>query len=308
MKVGIFADGKWGLNFIKILISNKNFNIDFVVLRKKKDFKIFDLCKKKKIECLSFKNVNNKKSIEILKSFKSDLFISLSYNQIFKKNFLNSVKKKIINCHAGALPFYRGRSPINWAIINGEKKIGITTHFINSKIDQGDILDQTFISIKKKDNFKTLLEKCYLVCPKRLFKVLIRINKNMIKPIKQSSISKKGSYYFKRKKGDEIINFNNNFKKINNFIRGLVFPAVGATFYYNNKSYIVINSLLGKKLDIDNNLTNGTILYVSKKKLKIKIRESIIIFNNIYLKKNKVCVKDLRQIFKINSILIGSNV
>ena len=54
------------------------------------------------------------------------------------------MKKKIINCHAGALPFYRGRSPINWAIINGERKIGITTHFVDLKIDNGDIIEQNF--------------------------------------------------------------------------------------------------------------------------------------------------------------------
>ncbi len=154
MKVGIFADGIWGLNFIKLLSSDKNFIINFVVLRQKIDQNIFNYCNKKNLKYFSFKNINNKKNINILNKFNSDISISMSYNQIFDKNFLNIYKNRIINCHAGALPFYRGRSPIKWAIINGEKKIGITTHIINTGIDKGDILDQKFIIIKKEDNYK----------------------------------------------------------------------------------------------------------------------------------------------------------
>ena len=308
MKVGIFADGIWGLNLIKILYSDKNFKIDFVVLRNQIDLNILHFCQKKKINQYSFKNINNKKSIETLKKFKSNILVSMSYNQIFKNNFLKCFRKKIINCHAGALPYYRGRSPINWAIINGENKIGITTHLISSKIDKGDILDQKFIKIQKNDNFKTILKKCYIVCPMQLHTVLKKIKNQNIKSFKQSVISKKGSYFFKRKKGDEVINFNNNFKDLNNFIKGLVFPSVGATFTYKRKLYLVINSILSKKKNKGNEIKNGTILSVTKNNLKVKIQNSVIVLNNLYIKSNKTCVNDLRKIFKNNSLLIGSNV
>ena len=215
------------------------------------------------------------------------------------------MKKKIINCHAGALPYYRGRSPINWAIINGEKQIGITTHFVNSKIDRGDILDQKFIKILKNDNFKTILQKCYTICPMQLYKVLKKIKNKSIRAIKQLSISKRGSYYFKRKKGDEIINFNNDYKVLNNFIRGLVFPSVGATFFYNKKSYTVMKSHFCKKTKNINDIYNGTILGVTKKKLNVKISNSIIFLSKIFIK--KIYVQDLRKIFIKNSLLVGKN-
>ena len=195
MKVGIFADGIWGLNIVKILFLDKNFKIDFIVLRKKKDLKIVKFCKQKKIIFFCFNNVNSKKNINILKKFNSELLVSMSYNQIFEKNFIKFAKKRLINCHAGALPFYRGRSPINWAIINGENKIGITTHLVSSKIDQGDILDQEFIKIKKKDNFKSILQKCYMYCPMQLYRVIKKFKYGTIKAVKQSSISKRGTYY-----------------------------------------------------------------------------------------------------------------
>tara|TARA_Y100000590_G_C15746673_1_gene1022317 strand:+ start:6017 stop:6937 length:921 start_codon:yes stop_codon:yes gene_type:complete len=305
MKVGLFLDGTWGLNLIKLLIKDNNYIIDFVVLRQKIDFKILKLCKKKNINCFNFKNINSKKSLKILEKFRSDIFVSMSYNQIFKKNFMISMKKKIINCHAGALPYYRGRSPINWAIINGEKQIGITTHFVNSKIDRGDILDQKFIKILKNDNFKTILQKCYTICPMQLYKVLKKIKNKSIRAIKQLSISKRGSYYFKRKKGDEIINFNNDYKVLNNFIRGLVFPSVGATFFYNKKSYTVMKSHFCKKTKNINDIYNGTILGVTKKKLNVKISNSIIFLSKIFIK--KIYVQDLRKIFIKNSLLVGKN-
>ena len=95
MKVGIFADGIWGLNTIKILFLDKDFKIDFIVLRKKKDSKIVKFCKQKKIIFFCFNNVNSKKSINTLKKFNSELLVSMSYNQIFKKNFIKFAKKKI---------------------------------------------------------------------------------------------------------------------------------------------------------------------------------------------------------------------
>ena len=306
MKVGIFADDFWGLNLIKILYIDKSFIIDFVVLRNKIDKKILKFYKKKKLVHFNFKNINSKKNINILKKFNSDLLISMSYNQIFKKIFFKIMKKKIINCHAGALPFYRGRSPINWAIINGERKIGITTHFVDLKIDNGDIIEQKFLKIKKKDTFKTILEKCYIACPKQLYGVIRKIRNKTIKTIKQSSISKKGSYYPKRKKGDEIINFNNDYNSLNNFVRGLFFPSIGARFFYNKKSFSVLETYLEKKKDM-NNINNGKILGVTKSKLYIKISNSIVSFKKIFFESN-VFIKDLRKIFKKNSQLVGSNV
>lgn len=305
MKIGVFADNLWGLRLIKVLYSDKNFIIDYVVLRNKKDFKILNFCKKKRIKYYNFKNINNLKNIKILKKFNSDILVSMSYDQIFKKIFFNELKKKIINCHAGALPFYRGRSPINWAIIRGEKKIGITTHYIDSKIDTGNIINQKFLKIRIDDNYKTILEKCYKECPIQLYRVLNQIRNKRSKEIKQSSISKKSSYFFKRKKGDEIINFDSNFKDINNFIRGLVFPSVGATFEFKNKSYITLKANFLKNVTNNYNSANGTILSVSSSKIKIKVKDSIMFISKIFIKKNNKPIKDLRNIFKKNLILKG---
>ncbi|MDC1178507.1 formyltransferase family protein, partial [Candidatus Pelagibacter sp.] len=118
MKLGLFLDGEWSHNFLN-QINRKKFKISFVVGRFKLDTKLKEICKKKKIPFFTKKNVNSKKTIFFIKKNNCDLFVSLSYDQIFKEEILSLYKNKIINCHAGYLPFYRGRNVLNWAIVNG---------------------------------------------------------------------------------------------------------------------------------------------------------------------------------------------
>ena len=124
----------------------------------------------------------------------------MSYNQILENEIINSVKKKIINCHAGKLPFYRGRSILNWVLINGEKDFGITTHFINNKIDKGNIINQKIFKINKKDNFHSLLKnQTYTECPNLLYKSIKEIQTNKYKSIPQTRILN-NFHIFKKKK------------------------------------------------------------------------------------------------------------
>ena len=97
---------------------------------------------KKNFKVYKFQNINFKNNFKIIYDYKCDLLVSMSYNQIFGKSYQKFFFKKIINCHAGNLPFYRGRNVLNWALINGEKKFGITVHFIDKGIDTGDIIIQ----------------------------------------------------------------------------------------------------------------------------------------------------------------------
>ena len=112
--IGYFADGKWGYETLKKIVLKKNILINFVCVRyKKPDKQILDYCKKKKLKLLKFKNINSKKSFQMIHKFKCDLLVSMSYNQIFEDHIKN-FSRKIINCHAGSLPFYRGRNILNW--------------------------------------------------------------------------------------------------------------------------------------------------------------------------------------------------
>lgn len=104
-------------------------------------------------------NIKSKESVEFLKSLAADLFVIVAYGQILSQEILDLPKIMPINIHASLLPRYRGAAPINWAIINGEKKTGVTIIRVTLKMDSGPILMQNEINIEDKDNAISLEEK-----------------------------------------------------------------------------------------------------------------------------------------------------
>ena len=147
------------------LIKDNSIKIEFICVRyDTKDETLKNYCEKYNIDYLKHKNINSKEFLEKIKQYNCDLFVSMSFNQIFKKEIINIPRLKAINCHAGKLPFYRGRNVLNWVLINDEKEFGITVHYIDEGIDTGDIIMQRIYPIIDEDNYNALLEKAYKEC------------------------------------------------------------------------------------------------------------------------------------------------
>ena len=270
MKIGYFADGPWSHKSLEKIIEDPRYEIAFIVPRFENQDPILKLfAKKLNVDFLVLKNVNSIKSLKILESYNADLFVSMSFNQIIKKNLINSVPKGFINCHAGKLPFYRGRNVLNWVLINGEKDFGITVHYIDEGIDTGDIILQKTIQIEDCDNYGTLLEKAYANCAELLVKSLNLIINNNVNVIKQNDIHPQGSYCRGRKEGDEILDWKNNCTIIHNFVRALTIPGPCARTFLNNTEIMLYDS---EKLEtISEEYSDpGTVLEVKKNKLIIK--------------------------------------
>tara|TARA_B100000963_G_scaffold269345_1_gene237485 strand:- start:608 stop:1504 length:897 start_codon:yes stop_codon:yes gene_type:complete len=277
IRIGLFCDDEWGFNTLNLILKKKNYEIQFVCTRylggvKKK---IKALCKKKKIDHFSFQNINSTIAIKKIKSYDLEILASMSFDQIFKKKTIDNIKLQIINCHAGNLPFYRGRSPLNWVLINDEDFFGITVHYINKGIDKGDIILQKKFRINDKDNFFTVLNKAYKECPKLLIKAIHLVVNKKDKPIKQSGIDKKGSYYFKRVCGDERINWKENAREIFCFIRALSKPGIIATTYFGNKK-ILINKSDPKFIKSKKGSSPGEIIKVAKGYFLIQTNDFVI--------------------------------
>ena len=156
--IGYFADGPWAQT-LDLIISSKDIELAFICAR----YPNYDLELEKKAKIIGIdffikKNINNSLFKEKLINYKCDLFVSMSFNQIFKKEIYSIPSNGTINCHAGKLPFYRGRNILNWALINDEKEFGITVHFIDEGIDTGDVILQKTFNINDSDNYKTLLK------------------------------------------------------------------------------------------------------------------------------------------------------
>lgn len=252
LKIGYFADGPWSHRAFSKLIEDNTLDIKFIVPRvntKDQNLKFFS--EKYEIDYFFDKNINSTQFIEKIKGYQCDIFISLSFNQIFKTELINIPKYKTINVHCGKLPFYRGRNILNWALINDEKDFGITLHYIDEGIDTGDIILQNTYSIADDDDYSTLLNRAYDGCAEILYEgvKLIQRKQGNINRIKQSEIHPLGFYCGGRQEGDEILNWNQTSRDIFNFIRAVCKPGPQVTTSLNskvvkiNKSRLVENAI-----------------------------------------------------------------
>src|SRR5262249_39658318 len=154
--------------------------------------------------------------------------VSMSYDQILRKDILALPPRGTLNCHAGALPFYRGRNPLTWAIINGEEEFGITVHWIDLGIDTGDIVRQIKVPIRAHDTFATLLAPAEELCADTLVKAIADVYEKKDQRIAQATIDPVGHYCSRRREGDEEIDWTSDSAGIERFIRALVPPGPGA--------------------------------------------------------------------------------
>ena len=172
----------------------------------------------------------------------------MSYNQIFKNRITNLPPYKTINCHAGKLPFYRGRNILNWVLINDEKEFGITVHYIDEGIDTGDIITQKTFPISDNDNYKSLLTVAFVECGNLLYQAIKLIQSGNANPVPQRSIHPVGFYCGIRGEGDEVINWNQSSRDVFNFIRSVCSPGPVARTSLNgqeikiNKSVLISNA------------------------------------------------------------------
>jgi len=287
-KIGYFADGLWAQKNLEKILQNETLEVVFVIPRYNKiDESLKKIAVKNGIDFIIMKDVNKKTNIQKLKKYKADLYVSMSFNQIIKKELLLLPKLGFINCHAGALPFYRGRNILNWALINDEKFFGVSVHFIDEGIDTGDLILQKKYKIRDKDNYSSLLLRASNHCSYLLYKAIVSIKDKRYKKIKQINIDKKGSYCRGRNKDDEFIKWSDSGRKIFNHIRAISKPGPCAKTRVNDDLLIFHNSKFDKKTFSDK-FKPGTIISVRKGILFIKTIDGVLkVKKYIFLSKEK---------------------
>ncbi|MBP3505395.1 MAG: methionyl-tRNA formyltransferase [Lachnospiraceae bacterium] len=240
MRIGYLGDGPWAHKAFENIINDKSMEIAFVTVRyDKQDATLLQLARDNDIPIELSDNINSREFISTVKRYDIDLLVSMSFDQIFRTELINLPKYKAINCHAGKLPFYRGRNILNWVLINDEKEFGITVHYIDEGIDTGDIILQEVYMITDDDDYSTLLTRSYNGCADILYKALKMIQRNDVKSVKQYAIDPVGMYCGIRQMGDEIIDWNQSSRRIFNFIRALCKPGPQATSWIRGKKICI---------------------------------------------------------------------
>lgn len=171
------------------------------------------------IPILQPNKLDDKEFIEKLKEYNADLFLVIAFRKL-PKVVWELPKKGTINLHTSLLPEYRGAAPINWVLINGENKTGVTTFFINEKIDQGDIILQKKINLDQNITAGQLHNLMINDGIEIVNKTINLIDENDVQLIYQS---KKDEFKAAPKLNKELqkINWQKSIIEIHNKIRGL---------------------------------------------------------------------------------------
>ena len=260
---------------------------------------------KKNIEILQPKNLKDQSFVEKIKNFKPDFIIVVAFRML-PKVIWSIPNLGTINLHASLLPDYRGAAPINWALINGEKYTGVSTFFIDDKIDTGDILLQKRIKINKTDNAEDLHNSLSKIGSLLMYETINKVVNNNIKPIKQGS-NKIYKTAYKLNKENVKINWETRPIEIYNKIRGLS-PYPGARTTIIDTKFKIKKNIIIYDCDyklINNGLNPGHII-ISKNNFKISCIDGFIQLKDIKIEgKKRMKIKSFLNGFNVNNELIA---
>lgn len=180
---------------------------------------------------------------EEIMNYKPDLIVTCAYGQILPESILKIPRLGCINVHASMLPKYRGGAPIHHALINGEEKTGITIMYMDTKMDNGDIITQETIAINPEDTVATLHDKLSVLGANLLAKTLPSIINQTNTRIKQDESQVTFAPTIKRE--DEHLSFNQEAQRVFNKVRGLnSWPL--ANIILDNEEIKIVEGYIGE--------------------------------------------------------------
>ena len=224
-----------------------------------------------------------------LKNLDADLAIVVAYGKLLPESFLNLTKKGFINIHASILPSWRGAAPIQRAIINLDKKTGISVMKINNKLDSGPVCNKYEIEIKKQDNSETISEKLSLIASEKILDEIDNIIDGKANFIEQEH--DKATYANKIEKTEGKINWNIKAEEILGLINGL-FPSPGAWFTFKGERYKILKAEVGN--------SKGEPGIVLSENLEVGCKERSLKITEIQ--------REGKKVQKIGEFLIGSRI
>lgn len=268
MKISMLCSGTLGLNVLKKVRNKYNVSCIFTDKNSKE---IIEYCLENDIKYFK-NNPRDGKGIIFLKQFKIDVILSVNYLYIIEKEMINYPSIISINIHGSLLPKYRGRTPHVWAIINGERKTGITIHRISEGCDEGEIIKQKEIDIEHNDSGADIMNKF-----NKNYFPLIDTVLNEIKNEKYTLTPQNhqlATFFGKRSPEDGKIDWEWNKENIRNWVRAQRDPYPGAFTFLNNEKIIIDEVNCIEKL-VNSSIPNGTIIETTPL-IKVKVQDGVI--------------------------------
>ena len=245
MRLGFLGDGRWAHLAFERFVEDELFEIAFVVPRYGSPDR--ELCRRAEaawVDVLLIDRINAPQSVDRLAGYECDALVSISFDQILRRQVLDLCPHGAINIHAGKLPFYRGRNVLNWALINDEREFGVTAHYMDEGIDTGDIVLQRTSPISDEDTYATVLERAVELCAETIHDALRMLARDEANPISQASIHPVGFYTGRRVEGDEWIDWSWPSRRVFNFVRAITDPGPRARTTLGGRQVEVVSAAM----------------------------------------------------------------
>lgn len=232
----------------------------------------------KNLPVLQPPNLKDENFIETLKEFRANLFVVVAFRML-PKVVWEIPEYGTFNLHASLLPEYRGAAPINWAIINGENQTGVTTFFIDEKIDTGEIILSKEVKIEERETASSLHDKLMIKGALLVADTLDMIAKNEVKTIKQPQ-------NIKLKEAPKLTNENTKIDwslkgaEIDQFIRGLSSYPGAWSILYNGQEALRTKIYSAHYEPASHSYEFGRI-ETNKKEIKVAVRDGYIFLEMI---------------------------
>ena len=247
--------------------------------------------KKNKINIRNPLTLNNDDEFKNFKELSPDIVVVVSYGQIIPKNFLNIAKFGFVNIHASLLPKWRGAAPIQRAIMNGDKKIGVSIMKIEEKLDSGPVLASKEIELDQNAIHGDIEKKLSKIGAGLLIENLKNLKEGNLKLINQ--VHSEATYAKKIDKNETKINWDLDASKVLAHIHGLS-PSPGAWFEYKNERFKVLRA--------KTSTVNGRSSYVLDQNLTVACKSNSIQILELQRQgKKKQTVKEFLLGNKINA-------
>lgn len=245
-----------------------------------------------------FQPVKIREEYEEIINLGADIIVTCAYGQIIPKAILDAPRLGCINVHGSLLPKLRGGAPIHWAIINGEKKTGMTIMYMDVKMDSGDIISQVETEITDDDNLESLHDRLSIMGREALLDILPSIISGTNKRIVQNS--EEVTFGFNITREEEHIDFSKSGREVFNLIRGLS-PVPGANAVMDGKEMKIYKAIIGSR---QTNGNYGEIINLYKDGIGVCTGDGEIILNVIKpFGKKKMDVKSYLNGIDKNSLI-----
>ena len=239
------------------------------------------------VEVFQPDRIKKEENIEVLKKYPADVFVVAAFGQILSKEILEMPRYGCINIHASLLPMYRGAAPIQWAILNGEKKSGVTIMQMDEGLDTGDMLLSGEVAIEDTDTADSLHDKLSELGADLIVDALAKLERGEITAVPQPE----GPLFYAKmiKKEDGALDFNESAESLALKVRA--FWSWPATFALLNDNFVKVCSAY--YVDDESGMNPGDVCRVEKDAIYVQTGKGQLVITNIQIQGKKAMpVKD----------------